>query len=133
MALLLLWYIISVGSFSELHTWLFILSATYICVIAAAVDFYLFLIGKSFIKGILIRIFLSTFMIALANGFIIIILLVIANLFSHRPFYAHFHDMLNDVVSNLIFGAQFGLLMGIGIELSEYLSNLLFIKKKGVN
>jgi hypothetical protein len=132
LALLLLWFVI-LRLFSERQAWSFVLGVTYICVIAAAVYFYLFFVEKFYIKSILIRIVISSITLVLANALIIVILMVIANLFSHRPEYAHFPTILKVMLSNMIIGSQLGLLMGVGIELSDNLSNLLFIQKKSPN
>jgi hypothetical protein len=126
LALLLLWYFIIIVSISERHTWLFILEGTYICIIAAAVYAYLNIIRKPFIKDEIFRIVTSTVIIGIANCLIIVVL----NLYSLPSIFINFPNILDIMLLNLKIGVILGLLMGIGIELANYLVNILFIQKK---
>ncbi len=125
LVLLLLWYIVLVSIISKGNSWVFILEGTYICTIAFAVYLYIIIIGKPFIKNEISRIIVSTIILGLCNSFIIVIL----NLYSIQSIFAHFPDMFDAMFLNLKIGAILGLYMGIGIELSNYIIDVVYKEK----
>jgi len=128
LALLFLWYIIIVGSIPERHAWLYILHGTYTCIIAAAVYVYLIIVRKPFIKNEILRMSTSIVVLGLANCCIIVVL----SIYSLPSLFSNFSRILDAMFLNLKIGALLGLLMGIGIELADYIVNLLFIQTKDV-
>ena len=125
LVILLLWYIILVSVISEGNYWIYILEGAYTCIISLAVYSYILIIRKSFVKNEISRIIVSIIIIGSFNSFIVLVL----SLYSIQSLFAHFPNLLDAMFLNLKIGAMLGLLMGVGIELSNYFVDVVFKEK----
>ncbi len=125
-ALLLFWYIILVMSVSSENRDVFILEGVYAGITALAVYWYIITISKSFIKNEISRIIMAIIIIGLSNCLIVVIL----DLYGLQSIYSPFSETLNKMFFNFKIGATIGLFMGTGIELSNYLVDVVFKEKK---
>lgn len=112
---LFLWFILMTSFISNHNSWVYILEGTYICSMAVSISLFLFIIRKFLVSNILIKIIISSILLGVTNGLIIIVL----NLFSPGLFFTHFSTILDAIFINLKIGFSIGLCLEIGIELAE--------------
>jgi predicted RNA-binding Zn-ribbon protein involved in translation (DUF1610 family) len=117
-AALLIWYLVLIFLFEhrEYNSWLLVLNLTYIVGIAGAAYLHGRLVETSLVRGIAQRIAAMGVLVALANGFIVVILAS----FSLRSALNHPMVVLEQSFRNLQLGTLLGLAIGIGIEIAEY-------------
>ena len=118
---LVLWYLGVTLPFAGNNSWIFILEAVYIVMIAAGVYIYLYFIRKPFVKDEVRRVGVSILIMGLSNCLIIPVL----SLFTIGASIHHLSRLVDTMSLNVQIGALLGLLMGIATEFAEYLVGLL--------
>ena len=125
-AALALWYILYNGIVHIVNWWVYVLSATYISVIALGVFYTIRIIRKPFITNVYLRIATPTVIIGVANSLIIVIL----NLYLFWHIRHNLYYIPESMLLNLNYGALMGLCLGIGNEiLEEYIFKKVIIKE----
>ena len=125
-AVLVLSFIISSGLITPHHTWNFILTGTYVCVMACAVYLFLFIIRKQYFTDRLMCIVTAGVIIGVANSLIILVL----RLFSPLSSFAQLPMLVEALHLNLKIGTVMGLLFGIVTELSKYFISSFLSQKE---
>jgi predicted RNA-binding Zn-ribbon protein involved in translation (DUF1610 family) len=115
---LFVWYLVStfLVEHREFSSWLLVLNLAYLVGIAGATYLHGRLVDASLVRGIAQRIAAMGVLIALANGFIVVIL----SSFSLRSAMNHPMIVLEQSFRNLQLGTLLGLAIGIGVEIAEY-------------
>jgi len=116
-AALFIWYVLATGLFVEFNWWLPILHLAYIGGITASIYLYNIVV-KRYARRAILRIIFAGAIIAVANGFILIVL----SLFRFDAAISHLTTRLEWANRNMELGAIIGLAIGIGIEIAEYLN-----------
>ncbi len=121
-AALLVWYVVlTLIIFSPIYAWSFIMEASYVVGLTASVYFYLWVIRKRFANNRVQRIIAAALILGLAHGVIVIFLEAVS-----LRMLAHPVKTFTWSYMNLRNGTVIGSLSAVGMELSDYLVNLLF-------
>jgi hypothetical protein len=123
LAVLLIWYIISLTFSSRHNYWILILNLTYIAGLSLAVYLYMLVIRKSLVGNAIGRIASFVIITAVINTLIILVLA----LFSLPRAIDNPYSILDAGYFNLKMGTLIGLALGIGIEVADYIVDKLSI------
>ena len=121
--ILLIWYIVLTSLVSRNNSWGYILEGVYIGFFSAAVYLYILIIRKYIIENILVRFIISSILFGVINSLIIVFLSLLS-----QAIFVDMSKIIKPMILNLQIGAGIGLMLGIGIQLSDSFIKSILVK-----
>jgi hypothetical protein len=126
LAALFVWYALLTGLMEDFNSWLLILNLAYIGGMAGATYLHQRVVQSRVVRGALPRVALAGAFMSIANGLIVVFLVLVS---WRTAVFTHPATWLDVAYVNLQIGALIGLATGLGMELAEYVDATFLMQR----